>query len=71
MPDLCAVGREETTQRDLFVFDASSPADVPAAITFPSRYFACLLAWDARSYSDTDIAVVARTLLMSGCAYIC
>jgi len=71
MSELCAIGREESTQRDLFIFDAPSPADVPATLTFPSRYFACLLAWDATSYSDTDIAAIARTLLTSGCVYVC
>ncbi len=66
-----AIGRDEITGRSLFVLEAAEPSDIPASVSFPSAYFVCLLAWDARQASDSDIRTVADRLIRAGCVYVC
>src|SRR5262249_25814601 len=47
------------------------PGDLPEALSLPSPYFACLLAWDAREASDEAIDTLARKLFCAGCVYVC
>lgn len=59
------------SQRDLFVIEATHPSEVGPEFSFPSRYFACLLAWDAVSASQEQVTELAEKLLQAGCFYIC
>lgn len=65
-----AVGHDEVSGRDLFVVDAGSLDDAIWPLPSASKYFVCLLAWDATSASDAEIATLAQRLLASGCVYI-
>jgi hypothetical protein len=65
-----AVGHEEVSGRDLFVVDAGSVDDAIGPLPSTSKYFVCLLAWDATSASEAQVAALARHLLVSGCVYI-
>jgi hypothetical protein len=65
-----AVGHDEVSGRDLFVVDAGSVDDATWSLPSASKYFVCLLAWDATSASDAEVATLARRLLASGCVYI-
>src|SRR5947208_1034072 len=56
-------------ERSLFVLDVARPDDVPTPITVPGPHFVCLLAWDARRATDTELATLAGRLLRAGCAY--
>ena len=65
------VGRDGVTGRPLFLLDAATLDDIPAALAVPGPHFVCLLAWDARGVSVAVIGAVAERLLRAGCAYIC
>jgi hypothetical protein len=47
MAALTFIGREDVSERELFVVDAVRASDAISAPRPPGRYFACLLAWDA------------------------
>jgi hypothetical protein len=50
-----AVGHEEVSGRDLFVVDAGSVDDAIGPLPSTSKYFVCLLAWDATSASEAQV----------------
>jgi hypothetical protein len=57
------VGRDDVSKRDLFVLDAATIADVPDHFSLSSKYFVCLLVWDAVTASVDEISSVAGRLL--------
>ena len=65
------LGREETWERDLFMLEVSKISETPEQLLLPSRYFACLLAWDATEISADDIRSVGQKLIQQGAAYFC
>ena len=65
------IGRDEVSERELYVIDAERPEDVPESLTVASDHFVCLIAWDAAGVPAEIIAELARRLLGSGCAYAC
>src|SRR5438132_45417 len=65
------VGSYHLFDRELFVLEVSNPEDVPNTLQLPCPYFACLIAWDARSASDERIRSMASKLLRAGCVYVC
>src|SRR4051794_6697969 len=71
MAECVRVGSHFFGDRALFLVDAGRPGDIPAQLLLPSRYFACLLAWDATAASDDAVLEMARRLLEAGCAYVC
>jgi hypothetical protein len=64
------VGRDDVSERDLFVLEAATVADVPDQFSLSSKYFVCLLVWDAVTASVDEISSVARKLLDAGAVYI-
>jgi hypothetical protein len=70
MPAPNAAGHDDVSGRELFVIDAVPSADVISALSLPSKYFVCLLAWDATFATDAEIAALMRHLLLTGCVYI-
>jgi len=64
------VGFDHTWQRELFVLDAATPADIPQHFSLSSEHFVCLLAWDAQIASTVEISAVARRLLDGGAVYV-
>jgi len=71
MAALTFIGREDVSERELFVVDAVRASDAISAPRPPGRYFACLLAWDATAATDPDVVALARHLLSTGCVYVC
>jgi hypothetical protein len=66
-----AVGYSEESGRSLFVLDVTRPDEVAVSPLITGTYFVCLLAWDARQVSASEIRAVAQRLLQAGCAYVC
>jgi len=71
MTPLERLGRDDVTERDLFMIHLDRIDDLPDDLQLPSRYFACLLAWDANGVSDAEIAAAARKLITQGGIYFC
>ena len=65
------IGRNDVTERDLFLLSAPRISDVPSTLTLSSRYFGVLLACDARSVEDSAIVNLARLLADNGMRYLC
>ena len=62
-------GRGEAWKRELFLLELNDIDEVPDTLRFPSRYFACLLAWDASQASADEIRSVGQKLIEQGAAY--
>jgi hypothetical protein len=71
MTQLEKVSHDSEMGRDLFVISIPSSTDLPAIVPMTTRRFLCVLAWDARRASLSDISAVARWLLDSGAVYVC
>ncbi|HEX7028349.1 MAG TPA: hypothetical protein VF268_13995 [Gammaproteobacteria bacterium] len=62
-------GYDKTQERRLYSLELSSAEDVPDGLVFPSRHFACLIAWDARLASADSISAIIVPLLKAGASY--
>ena len=71
MTALERVGYDELHERDLFVLDVQTPADLPEHLPLPSSRFVCLVAWDCQFAALDDVSTVARRLLNAGAVYVC
>jgi hypothetical protein len=71
MADLTFIGRDDVSERELFVIDAGRVVDAISAPRPASQHFACLLAWDSSAATNQDVVALARHLLSTGCVYIC
>ena len=69
MTEVERLGREEVWERDLFMLELKDISELPDNLRFPSRYFACLLAWDATGASADEIRSVGQKLIEQGAAY--
>src|SRR5262245_57257730 len=65
------VGREDTLAKDLFVVDAETPVEASAQLGQIGSSFVCLVAWDSRSASVSEISALAGALLDAGAVYVC
>ena len=65
------LGRQKAWERDLFLLELNDIGEVPGNLRFLSRYFVCLLAWDAREASADEIRSVGQNLIDQGAAYFC
>jgi len=65
------LGRDDVTERDLFMIELDRIDDLPDDLQLPSRYFACFLAWDASGVSHDVIGAVAQKLVRQGAVYFC
>ena len=65
------LGRDEVSNRDLYVLDAREPSEIPSTLSMKGRYFVALIAWDASNVPDPIVDTLARRLLAAGCVYVC
>ncbi|MCA1592270.1 MAG: hypothetical protein LC754_06390 [Acidobacteria bacterium] len=65
------IGRNDVSERDLFLLNAPSISEVPGAINLSSKYFGVLLACDARNVEDVVVVDLARSLIANGMRYFC
>jgi hypothetical protein len=71
MTEIERLGKDETWERDLFTVQLNRIGELPDNLGLPSRYFACLLAWDASEVSADEIRSVGQKLVDQGAAYFC
>ncbi len=64
-------GRNDITERDLFLLSAPRISDVPGTLELPSRYFGVLLACDADDIDDAVVVNLASSLVANGMRYFC
>jgi len=55
--------------RDLFLFELERVGEFPDDLKLPSRFFVCLLAWDAKGVSAEEIRLLSKKLIVQGAAY--
>jgi hypothetical protein len=65
------IGRNDVSERDLFLLSAPRISDVPSTLSLPSKYFGVLLAYDARKLEDAVVINLARSLVANGMRYFC
>lgn len=65
------IGRNDVSERDLFLLSASRISDVPPTLNLSSKYFGVLLACDALNIGDDIIVNLARSLIAEGMRYFC
>lgn len=71
MTQIVQFGKDSVTDRDLYMIEVTRLDELPDDLQLPSRYFVCLLAWDAREVSSDEIGAVARKLISQGGVYFC
>jgi hypothetical protein len=65
------IGRNDVSERVLFLLSAPRICDVPSTLNLPSKYFGVLLACDARNIEDAVVVDLARSLVANGMRYFC
>jgi hypothetical protein len=70
MGQLEQIGYDDTSERELFVLEMARSTDWPQDFAPATKYFVCVVAWDARNVSGQEVASFARTLLDRGAAYV-
>ena len=65
------IGRNDVSERDLFLLTPRSISDVAVNLGVSSKYFGVLLACDARNIEDAVVVNLARTLIAQGMRYFC
>jgi len=65
------IGRNDVSERDLFLLGAHRISDVPSTLSLPSKYFGVLLACNARNIEDAVVLNLARSLVTNGMKYFC
>ncbi len=64
-------GKDDLTERDLFLLPLKSSLDIPKEFHLPSKHFACFLVWDSQNNSIQEISELIETLVKNGVAYFC
>ena|ERR1041385_1670635 len=62
--------KSDSFDRDIYSISIASLNDLPT-LGMPSKYFATLVALDARNISVNDLVMFFRNLISQGCVYIC
>src|SRR5262245_51266114 len=65
------IGRNEVSERDLFLVGAPTIDKVPTVFDLSSKYFGILLVCDARTVENAVMAKIADSLLANGMKYFC
>lgn len=71
MDCLRRLGYHAISNREIYLLDLESPAELLPPLNLPSRYFSCLCVMDARSVSADDLGSLSVQLLRAGCVYFC
>ena len=71
MPQPELIGRNNVSERDLFLLSNPSIPEVPGNLDLSSKYFGVLLACDARNIADAVVVNLARSLIAQGMRYFC
>jgi hypothetical protein len=64
-------GKDEVSDRSLFLLDIASLDEIPTDIKVGSKYFACFLACNATSIPEEALRAAANALLSNGAAFVC
>jgi hypothetical protein len=65
------IGRNDVSERDLFLLNTPTISEVPHILRLPRRYFGVLLTCDARDIEDAVVGNLARSLIANGMRYFC
>jgi hypothetical protein len=66
-----SIGRNDVSERDLFLLSVPRVSDVPGVLRLSSEYFGVLLACDAHNITDDVVVDLARSLIANGMRYFC
>ena len=65
------LGCHADTNRNVFLLSFDSLSPVPAIPKFGGKHFTCFCAMDATASATADLEKLCRSLLRTGCAYLC
>jgi uncharacterized membrane-anchored protein len=65
------LGRDEVSDRSLFLLDVHSLDSIPKEVKVGSKYFVCFLVCDATAIPQETLRLAATVLLQSGAAFVC
>jgi hypothetical protein len=65
------IGKNDVSERHLFVLSLPRVSGLPKALNLPSKYFGVMLACDARGLPDVVIVKLAHSLIEQGMRYFC
>jgi hypothetical protein len=65
------IGRNDVSERDLFLINAPCISDMPGSLGLSTISFGVLLACDARDVEDAVVLDLARLLITNGMRYFC
>jgi hypothetical protein len=65
------MAHDDVSERELYLLEVDQLAEIPKTVFLSSKYFVCLTVADNTMFQDVEIRNLARTLLESGCAYLC
>jgi hypothetical protein len=66
-----AVGKNEDTEREIYLLSLPTLQDCPPNLELPSPYFGAFLVCNADLTADTVIVELAHSLLRQGLVYLC
>jgi len=66
-----AVGKNEVTEREIYLLSLPTLQDYPPNLKLPSPYFGAFLVCNADLIADTVIVELAHSLLRQGLVYLC
>ena len=62
---------DPTNERDLYLLELDSVADLPKTLDLPSLNYAVFVAWEAEGQPRTTVEAFLKYLLRSGASHIC
>ena len=65
------IGKDDLTERELFLLPLDTSINIPKVIQLPSKHFTCFIVWDSKNNSIQEISDLVETLIKNGAAYIC
>jgi hypothetical protein len=66
-----AIGKNEITERDIYLLSLPALQDHPTKLELPSQYFGAFLVCNADLIPDAVIVELAHSLLRQGMVYLC
>lgn len=65
------LSRDQSTQRDLYFLDITTPDELPDPLRLSAKHFVCFVAWFSNGIEAQTVHRLAEALLRAGCAYFC